>query len=595
MLQRRTANAVIDFFDTKIITEVAEVQTEAEYIRPQDHHELSRQMHEIESKLRMQDRYLKEVAEDVNLKNRSLEWVITERNSEREENTDLKVRSQNLAMDLNVAIKKFEDSNRKLSDSNNKILVMRAEKARTLEVIRVHETKIDFLQREAIALKLQLDYMDKAKAAAEEQMSKALKRLSLASTKAKPVEIVNKHRPKSSSGQNSAKMTLRRNKSHEVVGNFEEVGKFIETYWKDKASIGTSKRKKAQKRKLTKLKTQGGAKGLDSDASLDDLGHSTQERRRRRVHDADLSSDGSQLSEFITMRTDSRSSHTHDKGNPRTSKETSSSRWQRPLNKFEASSPRSSEHGSHGRESRGRADIKTNKPGKETSQVTNILSTVHNSPVLGRDELDRLATDDRQWTSRVGPVEEDLAEENEGLAYNGRSIESITTTSSQGESGRRVLNGNGQVITLLDKQTDIIELLLKLADETSKSSQFNCDDPDMQYGDDGTAVSSGGEARFYLPFNPNVVFGLRGDVFYHTLFQVFQCNTRGTDGSSHYVPPYKLHTAGPVAKPSIKKRNPVKPPLHEGCSRSCQHFSKDVRPKYREDMVLPLKIQDLGL
>jgi len=59
--------------------------------------------------------------------------------------------------------------------------------------------------------------------------------------------------------------------------------------------------------------------------------------------------------------------------------------------------------------------------------------------------------------------------------------------------------------------------------ENSKSMQFNHMNPEYEWDEDKNAEIEG-ETKIYA-FNPNHLFGLRGDSYYHTKNQVFQART----------------------------------------------------------------------
>lgn len=556
----------------------------------------------MEFKLKSQDKYLKEVAEDVTLKSRSLEWVIGERNVERDSNTDLRVRAQNLAIDLNIINKKLEDANRKLTDLQNKISGLQIENSRHLDTIKAHESKIDKLTKVIGLHKLELRQKDDDRNIVEMQMAKAIKRFSVISSKPRPVQLVSKYRPKSSKERGKVAKTLARGNSMTLIRSYIET-EFIENYWKNK--LDTVERQELPEgkrlRRLSHVKDK--AQHSDNEDSFEADGNKLKEKRRYRTHTTDSPNEDEDLGDLgasTPRRHDARSSLLHDRDLSKQADSTSiKSQGQRRLSKLEADSSETS-HTSSLR--RGSKAVPTKEdPQRRHSSLAAVRrpSTTQTSQGLKREELKSVhqSTEDRPWASRIETVPENIHEENEGLIYGSRSIESVTTNSSNEDIVERVvMNAQGRLVTYLSKKVDTIPLLYMLAEESSKSMQFNCEDPDMEYDQDGTARTSEGESRFYLPFNPNTVFGLRGDVFYHSLFQVFQSTSKTADSTALYTPPYKLQGRESPIPPrtSPTKRTHIRPP-HTACGGNCKHLNREVRPKAREDMILPLKKQDIGL
>jgi len=606
LLQRRTANAVINYYESQTIREDAQAQTEAEYISPNTFELMKAHMRELEAKLKMQEKYLKEIAEDVSLKSRSLEFVVAERNTERESNTDLRVRAQNLAIDLNVTSKKLEDANRKLIEFQNKVLTQQSEKNRHVDTIRVHEENIARLLKEIANLKLELEVKDKEKMVVEEQLAKAIRRFTIVTTKPKPVDIVNKHRPRSSTRRSidttvkkDNKLELKRNRSLVEVRSFGEIDVFIEEFWKGKRAAdvdNTPSVKKRRPRRLSLVKKK--AQEDNSEESQDETVHKTNERRRHRDHDfAESSPSSSQFSEDTTPYRAERASFVQEKpGKPRPSQDLTVTQTQRRLSKQEPEIPNSLRRNSTVKATAIHKGESLNPQRRNTtaSPAVRRPSTTQINPMKREDRRHTLA-EESPWAPRIRSVQEDEAEENEGV-YNARSIESVTTNSSQDE--RVAVSRTGQIVTLFSKKLDTLELQMELSEENSKSIQYNSEDPDMVYDEDGTARTRDGESRFYLPFNPNTVFGLRGDVFYHTLFQVFGASSKTADGTAFYVPPYKLEGSESPTLPTRVlpiKRSPKKPPHTAACGGNCKHLNRGTKPKVREDMVLVLKKQDIGI
>jgi hypothetical protein len=599
------------------VTSDAQDQTEAEYIAPANYYETRDRVKDLESKLRMQERHLKEIVEDISLKNRSLEYAVAERNDEKNSNTDLRVRAQNLVIDLNATTRKMEEAVRKLTVMQNKHSALLKENSHLSETVGKGEARIAKLLQEIGKLKEVIGRKDKEKFVVEEQMVKVIRNHRVVTKRSKPIEIVTKHRPKSSLKRKEAKkLGLTRSLSLTDERGVKEAEVFTDLYWTNKAAQQAVKAKKNRPRKR-RLRVSPAESEEESPHDQASKPSSRKKRAKPSKEQGVLTPVSS--SQFADSSTPSRRESTvtfkQDQVKSPSKRITSpQEQVQRRTTKLDAARPpmdsrRESTIGSQTR-SPDISDIgdigDIGNIGDIASRRPNVLANLHrpsttqsNPGVQKREDRSSIlqASDESQWAPRIRPVAENVIEENE--PYISRSIESITTNSSQEQLVERVvMNTQGHLITMLDKKLDTTQLQLILVEESSRGMQFDCDDPDMTYSDDGTAQTHDGQSRFYLPFNPNTVFGLRGDVFYHSLFQVFQPSSKVADHTATYVTPYKLQGGEEVVIPprtSPIRRSPKKPPHSSACGVNCKHLNRSVKPKTRGDMVLPLKKQDIGL
>jgi hypothetical protein len=494
--------------------------------------------------------------------------VIAERNEERHANTELKVMHQSTVMNLNSCLRRLEEEAGKFSAMQNKFLMSELERTRHLDASKTADLKLDKLLRVVKDLRSKLADKEQEKSVLEGQLVKVFKKLGDATQKIKPTDAVNKHRPSSSLRNRGEESDLKRNMSREEVPDYEEIDGFLDL-------DGTRRQRKA-----------GGATGKNKPRLLD-------------LNSSELSEE-----EVEVRRGRKESDLVHQKLAEATPRRLSMVAKADLVPQFQRQQPMKRKGDLTPRET-AKADAKATKEQTEPPSRAKVqsqkASVVQEVPTKlkkrGRKESDH---EDTPWRPDIAPVQEDLYEDNEeqgGEDYVMRSMESITTThTEEALRERTVINEHGQLITVLDKKLDTRHLKLLIAYECSKSVQFDSANPDMDYSEDGTATTKDGESRFYLPFNPNVVFGLKGDVFYHTLFQVFQPISKVPDSLAVYVPPYKLQdNSTPPAphKPPPIKRGKKQPPHSESCGVNCRHLTKNVRPKVREDMVLVLKKQEL--
>lgn len=543
-------------------------QTEGEYIAPTAFYELKADLRALEMKLRVHENYMKEVLEDLDLKGRSLETVIKERNDERDKNTDLRLINFNLTTDLNITVKKFEETGARLNEVQNNCLVLETEKARLVEACRGNDVKIERLTKGIKDLRQKMIEMQNEKVVLEQQLVKVFKKFGMANKKMKPTDVVNKNRPNSSSRSKAAEANIKRNRSREEIPEYEEIEGFLD--------FGRRAKKKPGKDDKGKRKQRHQGKGHES-VSEDELERSDSYGERGDDRD---SSPQSMYDRSNTSSPDRSSRHLKVPGNPKGSR-------------------RAGNHTPQSSDSNSSREAKRKSPYRGTSSLIKKSSSQSSVSKVEAKSLNQSFLDENPWVPSIGAVQENVYEENKGHAesYTTRSLLSITTTSSEeGLNERTIINEQGEVITVIDKKVDTRQLKVINVRTCTKSVQFDSDEPEMDYAKDGTAVTKDGQARFYLPFNPNVVFGLKGDAFYHTLFKVFQATSKVQDGSAIYVPPYKLEEEKEVPVPRMpppRKRSPKKTPHSNLCGVNCKHLTKNVKPKVRDDMVLVLKKQEL--
>jgi hypothetical protein len=471
----------MNFYESRVVTGEAAQQTDSEYISPAEHYALMTDLKTIELHVRLKDKHAKEILEDLSLKNRSLEMAVSERNKERAANIEFRIEKQILTANLNTALEKVEETEATLNEEQNKVFVLEAEKVRLIETHKAYELKNDRLMKGFKTMRSNLIEMQRAKTVLEDQLVKIFKRFGLKHKQMRPTELVNKHRPNSSSRKKAEQSELRRNKSREELPEYEEIEDFIYFNLKKKVEL----------------------------------------------------------------------SETHSEED----------------SKF---------------------------PSEDYSEV----HSEDYSEVFGEDE-DRVkssAKSNHKLKASEGDHKSRMKEGHYDNKRAGKSYEDIELVECKEQQIRTVINEHGEVVTVIDQEQDTKHLQLTAVHYYSKSVQFDCDDPEIEYAQDGTANTKDGRSRFYLPFNPNVVFGLKGDVFYQSLFKVFQPVSKVPDGLAFYLPPYKLDEgSSPLSKPPRIKRSPKKTVHSESCGVNCKHLNKHVRPKVRDDNVLVLKKQELEI
>lgn len=116
---------------------------------------------------------------------------------------------------------------------------------------------------------------------------------------------------------------------------------------------------------------------------------------------------------------------------------------------------------------------------------------------------------------------------------------------------------DGKQIYLNDQSVSTKEFIEKNAIENSKCTQFNWENPDADY-DSPKIYDSNGNLIYLMPFNPNNIYGLRGDSYHHTLKRVFQAQPviPEMQESIYFKQNYKLEKdRNEKSKKSPKKRD----------------------------------------
>lgn len=576
----------------------AEQQTLVEYVTPGVYHDLKIDMKALDNKLKAQDDRIKELLEDLDLKHRSFEKAVAERNKEREYNLELRIQKETLTIDLHSTMKKAEETGSKLTEVANQNLVLEAEKARLKATIQANDIKLERLTKVFQDLRAKLMAVQKAKTAVEDQLSTAFKKLGLKWKQMKPTDVVNLNRPSSSLKKRGGEdVVLKRNKSREEISVYdEEIKDFMNFDRKRKAkAAANSVQQSSDSRELSERDSEGYSEELDNE-EWEERGETAEGRaakpRLRRKRDYAQAS----------------SRQSRSPSGPSTPKR-SKAKLKRDEVTFIStlkarSRPKKTEDGTPVPSSLKKLKRSTTIKGdteasSQPKSGVNFKSPQPRQAVHAKgDRRSQQELEDSSWVhdeDRGAPNEESKAH---SRYFSTRSIESVTTNSSdEGLEERTVVNEHGELVAYMDKKQDTRQLNFMIAQECSKAVQFDCDEPEMTFDVDGTATTKDGRARFYLPFNPNVVFGLKGDVFYHSLFQVFQATSKVPDDMTLYLPPYKTDTNKeapvPPRKPPPMKRSPKKVPHSDSCGVNCKHLMKNVKPKVRDDMVLVLKKQEL--
>lgn len=122
--------------------------------------------------------------------------------------------------------------------------------------------------------------------------------------------------------------------------------------------------------------------------------------------------------------------------------------------------------------------------------------------------------------------------------------------------------------------------------------QFNWEQPETVYEEDGSFKGPDGTRYYVWPVNPNQLYGLSGDVFYHTLQQIFSVSPKiplNRSGQPHQ-PVYLLegtHLTSPQPPESSPPRRPHDPQV---CGRDCAHRRA---PRRKEERLFPVAKQTL--
>jgi len=138
--------------------------------------------------------------------------------------------------------------------------------------------------------------------------------------------------------------------------------------------------------------------------------------------------------------------------------------------------------------------------------------------------------------------------------------------------------------------TDPVSLYAKPSE--SIGVQFNWEQPETVYEEDGSFKGPDGTKYYVWPVNPNQLYGLSGDVFYHTLQQIFSVSPKiplNRSGQPHQ-PVYLLegtHLVSPQPPESSPPRRPHDPQV---CGRDCAHRRA---PRRKEERLFPVAKQTL--
>lgn len=133
---------------------------------------------------------------------------------------------------------------------------------------------------------------------------------------------------------------------------------------------------------------------------------------------------------------------------------------------------------------------------------------------------------------------------------------------------------------------------LSLRPTVSIGVQFNWEQPHVIYEEDGSFRGTDGVKYYMWPVNPNMLYGLSGDVFYHTVQQIFSASPKiplNKSGVPH-EPNYLLSGTHLDPPSPLEPNQPRRPHDPQICGRNCHHH----RPTRRkEGQLLPLAKQNL--
>ena len=138
--------------------------------------------------------------------------------------------------------------------------------------------------------------------------------------------------------------------------------------------------------------------------------------------------------------------------------------------------------------------------------------------------------------------------------------------------------------------TDPVQMYVRPSE--SIGVQYNWEQPETVYEEDGSFKGPDGTRYYVWPVNPNQLYGLSGDVFYHTLQQIFSVSPKiplNRSGQPHQ-PAYLLegtHLPSPSPPESSPPRRPHDPQV---CGRDCAHRRP---PRRREERLFPVAKQTL--
>jgi hypothetical protein len=134
---------------------------------------------------------------------------------------------------------------------------------------------------------------------------------------------------------------------------------------------------------------------------------------------------------------------------------------------------------------------------------------------------------------------------------------------------------------------------------SSVGVQFNFEHPEVVYEEDGSFLGTDGVRYYMWPVNPNQLYGLSGDVFYHTVMQVFQSLPRVplSRTGEPYQPPYIF--AGDVQGSKIEGSLNLHPHVPRtshspsSCGKDCSHLKPKKHKSRKGEKLLPIAKQDL--
>ena len=133
---------------------------------------------------------------------------------------------------------------------------------------------------------------------------------------------------------------------------------------------------------------------------------------------------------------------------------------------------------------------------------------------------------------------------------------------------------------------------------TSVAVQFDTERPEVKYEEDGSFQGPDGVRYYMWPLNPNQLYGLSGDVFYHTVMRVFSSMPRvplPRTGEPHQ-PIYQLAQLSGTQIPvdlSISPHQPRKPHDPKTCSKDCSHHTRKGGRTKKDEKLWPVSKQDI--
>ena len=145
------------------------------------------------------------------------------------------------------------------------------------------------------------------------------------------------------------------------------------------------------------------------------------------------------------------------------------------------------------------------------------------------------------------------------------------------------------------------DLLWVVVDSNSVGVQYNYLKPELTYGEEGDAMVGADGVKYYMwPLNPNQLYGLSGDVFYHTVMKAFQAMPRvplSRTGEPHQ-PPFLLSDTvtgtkveGEVRVSQTKARAVDHSP---NCGVDCKHLKRrGQQHQGKKEALLPIARHEL--